>query len=103
MGGDGAAGPTTRGATTVSAMGLSATVLDVTITLLTSLPLRGSVRTTEVMCFDGTGASVACRSDAATIPPIHIVKQKRITMFPSGTDESVPRRAVCAARTNPSD
>jgi len=43
-----AATGTTRGATTVSATFLSATGLGFTTTLLTSFPVRGSLRTTLV-------------------------------------------------------
>jgi hypothetical protein len=49
VGGAGAAAPTTRGSITVAATGFSAIVFDVTITLLTNLPVRGSARTTEVI------------------------------------------------------
>ena len=75
-----AAAVTARGSTTVAATGLSGTVLGVTITLLTNLPLRGSARTTDVMRFGGAGTSPP-NAAPASHPPIDIIKQNRMKMF----------------------
>jgi hypothetical protein len=76
----GAAAVTARGSTTVAATGLSGTVLGVTITLLTNLPLRGSARTTDVMRFGGAATSPA-NATPASQAPVDIIKQNRIDMF----------------------
>jgi hypothetical protein len=51
------------------------------ITLLTSLPLRGSARTTEVVRLGGADESAAKSAAPANKPPIHIVEQRRMKMF----------------------
>jgi hypothetical protein len=80
--GSGASGAedTIRGATTVAATVFSLTVLGVTTTLLTSLPVFGSDRTTDVMRLDCTGFSAAGHNPA-TSPPSAIIEQNRIKMF----------------------
>src|SRR3954447_19755435 len=81
--GAGASGaPATRGAMTFSGTVRCATVFGVTTTLLTSLPVRGSARTTDVTRFGVlAGGSAAERAEAANRLPIHIVEQNRIKMF----------------------
>jgi hypothetical protein len=56
------------------------TVFGVTTMLLTSLPVRGSDRTTDVI-FPGRAGKSAPHRVAASNPPIHIVEQKRTQMF----------------------
>src|SRR6187402_2876426 len=74
--------PTTRGATTFSGTVRCATVFEVTTTLLTSLPVRGSDRTTEVIRFgELAGGSAPESAEADNRQPIHIVEQNRMKMF----------------------
>src|SRR3954468_22378362 len=71
---------TSRAATTLAATCFSPTDLGVTITLLTSLPVRGSDRTTDVMRLEWSGASAASEAPASRVPTA-LIEQKRIKMF----------------------
>jgi len=76
----GVAGETGRGATSVSTAFRFPAGFGVTITLLTSLPVRGSARTTLVICC-GPSATSAPYKPAATANPRPNPKQKRLKMF----------------------
>src|ERR1017187_6443026 len=71
----------TRNGTTPAARARDATGLEVTITLLTSLPVRASARTTEVICCGRSGRPAADKRVAAKVAPSPSLKHKYVKMF----------------------
>src|ERR1039458_8011431 len=67
--------------TTPAATARDATGLEVTITLLTSLPVRASVRTTQVICCGRSGRPAADKRVAAKVAPSPSLKHKYVKMF----------------------
>src|ERR1039458_4153725 len=66
----------TGGAGRAAATARDATGFEVTITLLTSLPVRGSARTTRVICCGRSGRPAADKRVAAKVAPSPILKHK---------------------------
>src|ERR1017187_238403 len=70
-----------RDGTMAAATASDAAGLDVTITLLTSLPVCGSARTTRVICRGRSGRPAADKRVAAKVAPNPSLKHKCVKMF----------------------
>src|ERR1039458_4254222 len=77
----GARAEAARNAAAPATTASDATGLEVTITLLTSLPVRGSARTTRVICCGRSERPAADKRVAAKAAPSPSLKHKYVKMF----------------------